>query len=215
MKALAVASAVLLTTGIFVASGSQAQAKGKPPAPKTSTPLSCSTGTVTANPLAGGSSVSYSQCLDPVSGNDVTSSIDDDLTSFLNSTLGDWTLDAKFEGGRASAGPNNYGFSWAQTGKGEGTWSALKSITAPFVISLKAGNRYSSYFVDGLNDGTQGGSWATFDDKDLSHASIFVGKVKPPAPEETSIPEPASTAALAIVGLTAVGALKRKSNQEA
>ncbi|HSM82502.1 MAG TPA: PEP-CTERM sorting domain-containing protein [Nodosilinea sp.] len=172
-------------------------------------PLTCASGSVTSNPLAGGSSLSYSACLNPVSGNDVTSTISTDLTAFLNETLGadGWLLDSKYEGG-APAGDK--GFSWVQTGKGTGTWSLTEAITTPFVISLKAGNGYAAYYIDG-NTSTLGGTWATFDQKDLSHASIFVAKggLAPEEPNAT-VPEPASTAALVLVGLSAVGLVRKK-----
>jgi hypothetical protein len=172
------------------------------------TPLTCASGSVTSNPLAGGSSLSYSQCL-TASGNDVTSSIATSLSTFLDSTLGagDWTLGGKSDTGGAVG---NNGFSWVQTGKGKGTWSLTKAITAPFVISLKAGNGYAAYYVDG-STATQSGTWATFDGKDLSHASIFIGKPKVvPEPPSTTVPEPASTAALVLVGLSAVGLMRRQ-----
>lgn len=170
--------------------------------------LSCTTGAVTSNPLAGGSSLSYSTCLDPVRGNDVTSSISAPLTSFLNETLGDgWVFDGKFENGRNSSGPNNYGFSWVQDGKGRGTWAVNQAVTTPFVISLKAGRHYTSYYFDGSSH-TQGGTWATFDQRDLSHASVFVGR--PTTPPPTQVPEPAAAAALVLFGLTAIGASKKQ-----
>lgn len=174
--------------------------------------LSCASGAVTSNPLAGGSSLSYSTCLDPVRGNDVTSSISDPLTSFLNETLGEgWVFDGKFEGGRTSSGPNDYGFSWVQNGKGRGTWAVSDTVDRPFVISLKAGNRYTSYYFDGSLP-TSGGAWATFDQKDLSHASLFVGR--PSTPPPTQVPEPAAAAALVLVGLTAVGVSKKQRSAD-
>ncbi|WP_430710267.1 PEP-CTERM sorting domain-containing protein [Nodosilinea sp. AN01ver1] len=172
--------------------------------------LTCASGSVTSNPLAGGSSLSYTSCLDPTAGNDVTSSISAPLTAFLNETLGDWGFDGKYEGGKNSAGPNDLGFSWVQNGKGTGTWSLAKTIATPFVISLKAGNAYTAYYFDG-NTPINSGTWATFDQKDLSHASIFVGKGSlTPEEPKTSVPEPASTAALALVGLSAVGLVRKK-----
>jgi hypothetical protein len=174
--------------------------------------LSCASGAVTSNPLAGGSSLSYSTCLDPVRGNDVTSSISAPLTSFLNDTLGEgWVFDGKFEKGRNSSGPNTFGFSWVQNGKGSGTWAVNQAVTSPFVISLKAGNRYTSYYFDGRSS-TLSGAWATFDQKDLSHASLFVGRPSPPPP--TQVPEPAAAAALVLVGLTAVGVSKKQRSAD-
>ncbi len=170
--------------------------------------LSCASGAVTSNPLAGGSSLSYSTCLNPVRGNDVTSSISAPLTSFLNDTLGEgWAFDGKFENGRNTSGPNNFGFSWVQNSKGRGTWAVNQAVNSPFVISLKAGNRYTSYYFDGSLP-TSGGSWATFDQKDLSHASLFVGR--PVTPPPTQVPESAAVAALVLVGLTAVGVSKKQ-----
>lgn len=174
--------------------------------------LSCATGAVTSNPLAGGSSLSYSTCLDPVRGNDVTSSISAPLTSFLNDTLGEgWAFDGKFENGRNSSGPDNFGFSWVQDAKGSGTWAVNQTVNSPFVISLKAGNRYTSYYFDGSSS-TLGGAWATFDQKDLSHASLFVGRPSTPPPTQT--PEPAAAVALVLVGLTAIGANKKRCPAE-
>jgi hypothetical protein len=154
--------------------------------------------------------LSYTQCLNPVSGNDVSSSIAADLTAFLDNTLGDWAFDGKYEGGKNSAGPNDLGFSWVQDGKGAGTWSLAKTIATPFVISLKAGNAYTAYYFDG-NTPINSGTWATFDQKDLSHASFFVGKGSlTPEDPKTTVPEPASTAALVLVGLSAVGLVRKK-----
>ena len=206
MKKLALASTILVMTGVLAIAAPEAHAKGKKAkSQETTSSLTCTAGSVTANPLAGGSSVAFSECLGPISGNDVTSSIDDDLTSFLDTHLGDWTLDAKYEDGHASAGPDNFGFSWTETSEGEGSWSVDTAITGPFVISLKAGNRYNSYYVDGI-DSTMGGTWATFDEKALSHASLFVARNYEP---ETKVPEPTTTVALALVGLTAVGIKKK------
>jgi hypothetical protein len=152
--------------------------------------------------------LSYDKCLNPVSGNDVNNGISAPLTAFLNETLGEgWLFDSKFEDGRTTSGPNNYGFRWVQDGKGSGTWAVSKTIDSPFVISLKAGPQYTSYYFDGSSD-TLGGRWATFDQKDLSHASLFVGR--PPTPPVTQVPEPAATAALVLFGLTAIGASKKQ-----
>jgi hypothetical protein len=203
--AFKVTSSVLLTVGFTVLGTTQAWAS--------SSDLTCSAGTVTANPLARGSAVSYSQCLGPVEGNDVKSKskIDNELTDFLNTYLGDWTLDAKFEGGKATSDSDNqFGFSWKENQEGEGTWDLTQAVNRPFVISLKAGNHYSSYYVDGAGS-TSGGSWATFDGKELSHASFFVAKGsssgdQPPA----AVPEPGTSAALMLVGLSVVGIAKRR-----
>lgn len=199
MKALTIFSSTLALSALALVAAPQAQAAAS---------LSCSTGSVTSNPLAGGSSLSYSECLDPVRGNDVTSSISEPLTSFLNETLGaGWVFDGKYEGGRTSSGPNDYGFSWVQDGKGSGTWAVSQTVSSPFVISLKAGNRYTSYYFDGSGS-TLGGDWATFDQKDLSHASLFVGR--PITPPSTQVPEPAAAAALVLFGLTAIGTSKKQ-----
>ncbi|MBE9159441.1 hypothetical protein IQ265_21790 [Nodosilinea sp. LEGE 06152] len=165
---------------------------------------------VTCTPLAGGSSISYSSCLNPTAGNDVTSSISAPLTAFLNDTLGSWVFDGKYEGGKHSAGPNDLGFRWVQNGKGTGTWSLAKTIATPFVISLKAGNTYTAYYFDG-NTLINSGTWTTFDQKELSHASIFVGKSRlTPEEPKTTVSEPASTAALALVDLSAVGLVRKE-----
>ncbi len=86
-----------------------------PAAPSSPTPsapapsLSCSTGSVTSNPLAGGSSLSYDKCLNPVSGNDVNNGISAPLTAFLNETLGEgWLFDSKFEDGRTTLVPPEF-----------------------------------------------------------------------------------------------------------
>ncbi|MGB3311829.1 MAG: PEP-CTERM sorting domain-containing protein [Nodosilinea sp.] len=212
MKALTILSATLVLTGLLGSVAPDAFAKnnrgGSGGASQPAATLTCASGSVTSNPLAGGSSLSYSQCLEPVSGNDVTSTISSDLTTFLNSTLGQdsWLLDSKYEGG-SPTGTN--GFSWVQTGKGTGTWSLTEAITTPFVISLKAGNGYAAYYVDG-NTSTLGGTWATFDQKDLSHASIFMAKGSLTPEEPATVPEPASSAALVLVGLSAVGLVRKK-----
>lgn len=201
-KALVMFSSALALTALAGVAAPNAQAR-----------LSCSTGSVTSNPLAGGSSLSYSQCLDPVRGNDVSSTIDSGLSSFLDQTLGDgWVFDSKFEGGRSSSGPNTVGFSWVQTGRGSGTWALSQAVDTPFVISLKAGPQYTSYYFDGTSS-SLGGTWATFDQKDLSHASIFLGR-RPTEPPNTAVPEPAATAALVLFGLTAVGVSKRQRQDE-
>lgn len=174
--------------------------------------LTCSAGSVTSNPLAGGSSLSYSSCLNPVQGNDVSSTISAPLTAFLDSTLGaGWVFDGKYENGSNSSGPNNYGFSWVQNGNGSGTWAVNQTVSSPFVISLKAGNNYTSYYFDGSSS-TIGGTWATFDQKDLSHASLFVGR--PTTPPNTQVPEPAAAAALVLFGLTAMGASKKQRSAD-
>lgn len=203
MKSLAIISSAIALTALAGVAAPQAQAS-----------LSCSSGSVTSNPLAGGSSLSYSQCLDPVRGNDVSSTIASGLSNFLDQTLGEgWVFDSKYEGGRSSSGPNSLGFSWVQTGKGRGTWALSQAVESPFVISLKAGNQYTSYYFDGTSS-SLGGNWATFDQKDLSHASIFVGR-RPVEPPSTAVPEPAATAALVLFGLTAVGVTKKQRRDEA
>lgn len=219
MKTFTILSSALVLTGLLGSMAPEALAKGDKSKGGSSggqtsqptAPLTCASGSVTSNPLAGGSSLSYSQCLNPVSGNDVTSSISADLTAFLDSTLGnDWVFDGKYEGGRNSSGPNDYGFSWVQTGKGSGTWSLAETVTNPFVISLKAGNAYTAYYFDSSTS-FNSGTWATFDQKDLSHASFFVAKgdLTPEEPN-TTVPEPASTAALVLVGLSAAGLARKK-----
>ncbi|PZV09476.1 MAG: hypothetical protein DCF32_02155 [Leptolyngbya sp.] len=181
--------------------------------------LACASGSITSNPLAGGSFLSHTNCL-RASGNDFSSSLSTELTTYLNQSFGDaggWVSGGKYDSGQLSFLPGSagvesqdFGFSWVQTGKGTGTWSVSQAITTPFVISLKAGNAYTAYYVDG-NTGTRSGTWATFDGKDLSHASIFVAKGGL-TPEEPSItvPEPASTAALVLVGLSAAGLVRKK-----
>lgn len=215
MKTFKILSAALVLTGLLgslapdaLAKPGKGGGKGRQPA----APLTCASGSATSNPLAGGSSLSYTQCLNPVSGNDVSSTIAADLTTFLNDTLGDWVFDGKYEDSNNSSGPNDYGFSWVQTGNGAGTWSLAEAVTTPFVISLKAGNAYTAYHFDGSTP-VDSGTWATFDQKDLSHASFFVAKggLTPEEPN-TTVPEPASTAALALVGLSAVGLVRRKQS---
>jgi hypothetical protein len=208
MKTLALTSSALMMAGILVVSAPAAYAKGNKKAnPKqTTTSLSCTAGSVTANPLAGGSPVAYSACLDPISDNDVTSSINGDLTSFLDTYLGDWALDAKYEGNAVTAGENKLGFSWVSNEEGEDTWSVDNAITTPFVISLKTSKAFAAYYVDGVNS-TLGGAWATFNEKDLSHASLFVARQDEPV--DTSVPEPTTTVALTLLGLTAVGIKKK------
>ncbi len=239
MKPLSMISGAIALTAITSFVAPQVQAKGKPanagpPAssqpsqPQTSqtpkadqppsgssvTSLTCSAGYVTSNPLGTGSSVSYSECLAPVRGNDVTSSIDENLTAFLNQNLGEgWVFDSKYEGGRSTSGPNSYGFSWVQSGKGTGTWSVSQTLSSPFVISLKAGTTYTSYYVEGGSD-TLSGTWATFDQKDLSHASIFVGRSLTSEPPKTTVPEPAAGAALGLFSLAAFGRTQQKSSQD-
>ena len=215
MKVFKLLSATLVLAGLLGALAPNALANpgrgkgnggGSSPAPA----LTCANGSATSNPLAGGSSLSYTQCLNPVSGNDVSNIIAADLTAFLDSTLGDWVFDGKYEGGKNASGPNDYGFSWVQTGDGSGTWSLAQAITTPFVISLKAGPAYTAYYFDGSGS-FDSGTWATFDQKDLSHASFFVakGRLTPEEPNAT-VPEPASTAALALVGLSAIGLTRKK-----
>lgn len=228
MKAFTILGSALVLIGLLggmtpeaMAKSNKAGGKGgsggsqsSPPA----APLTCASGSVTSNPLAGGSSLSYGQCL-TMSGNDFTSSVSADLTNFLDSTLGagSWVSGGKYDSGQLSFLPGSsgvesqdLGFSWVQTGKGTGTWSLNQAVTTPFVISLKAGPAYTAYYVDG-NTSTLGGSWATFDQKDLSHASIFMAKggLTPEEPK-TSVPEPASSAALVLVGLGAVGLVRKK-----
>lgn len=214
MKTFKVLSIALLFTGLLGSMAPEAFAKGNSGkgggGSQPAAPLTCANGSATSNPLAGGSSLSYTQCLNPVSGNDVSSTIAADLTAFLDSTLGDWVFDGKYEGGKNSSGPNDYGFSWVQTGKGSGTWSVSDTLTSPFVISLKAGNAYTAYYFDSVAS-FNSGTWATFDQKDLSHASLFVAKggLTPEEPN-TTVPEPASTAALVLVGLSAAGLTRKK-----
>ena len=229
MKAFTILGSALMLAGLFGSMAPEATAKsskgsgkgnsgsGSQPSPPAA-PLTCASGSVTSNPLAGGSSLSYSQCL-TMAGNDFNSSLSADLTNFLNSTLGAdrWVSGGKYDSGQLSFLPassgvesQNLGFSWVQTGKGTGTWSLNQAITTPFVISLKAGPAYTAYYVDGSTN-TLGGSWATFDQKDLSHASIFVAKggITPEEPK-TTVPEPASSAALVLAGLSAVGLLGKQ-----
>jgi hypothetical protein len=210
MKAFTILSSALVLTGLLVSVAPDAQARSnKVKSNSQTSALTCASGSVTSNPLAGGSSLSYTQCLNPVSGNDVSNTIAADLTAFLDSTLGDWVFDGKYEGGKNASGPNDYGFSWVQTGKGSGTWSLAQAVTTPFVISLKAGNAYTAYYFDS-SASFNSGTWATFDQKDLSHASFFVGRGGfTPEPPNATVPEPASAAALALVCLSAIG-LKRK-----
>lgn len=182
--------------------------------------LACASGSVTSNPLAGGSFLSHADCLRVSSANDFSNSLDAALTTYLDKSFENpegWVSGGKYDSGKLSFLPDSagvesqdFGFSWVQTSKGVGTWSVNQAITTPFVISLKAGNAYTAYYVDG-NAGTLGGNWATFDGKDLSHASIFVAKggLTPEEPNAT-VPEPTSTAALALVGLSAIGLTRKK-----
>lgn len=190
MTAFMILSSALVLIGLLGSVVPKAMAKSK---------LTCANGSVTSKPLTGGSSLSYTSCLPPTSGNDVTSNISAPLTTFLNDTLGDWVFDGKYEGGKPSVGPNDLGFSWVQDGKGTGTWSLAKTIATPFVISLKAGNTYTAYYFDG-NTPINSGAWATVDQKDLSHASIFVAKGNLTSEDpKTSVPELASSAATGVV----------------
>ncbi len=229
MKAFTVLSSALVLTGLLGTMAPDALAKGNSDKAKDSggsqpaAPLTCASGSVTSNPLAGGSSLSFSECLTK-SGNDFNSSLTSDLTTFLNTTLGtdSWVSGGKYDSGQLSQLPSSsgvesqdFGFSWVQTGKGKGTWSLTQAITTPFVISLKAGNAYTAYYVDGSTP-TLGGAWATFDQKDLSHASIFVAKGDlTPEDPTTKVPEPASTVALVLVGLSAVGLARKKQDEVA
>jgi hypothetical protein len=75
------------------------------------------------------------------------------------------------------------------------------------VISLKAGNKYNAYYVDGV-DNILGGTWATFDEKALSHASLFVANNS--GYDDTRVPEPNATLALGLLGLVAIGIKKTR-----
>lgn len=232
MKTLSVIGATLALSAMALAAAPQVQARGGPsggsppggggppaggppaggsPGGGPSRTLGlCADGFVTSN-IGGSEPLSYTDCIGEIDGNDVTSSISEPLTTFLNETLGDggWVFDFKLDDDGEELGPNTYGFSWTQISEGIGTWSVNTAITSPFVISLKAGNGYSAYFVDlASGSSTLGGDWATFNEKNLSHASLFVGR--PTTPPPPTVPEPAATAALVLFGLTAIGVSKKK-----
>lgn len=209
MKAYTILSTAQVLTGFLGSMAPKALVKSNSRS-RPAAPLTCASGSVTSTPLAGGSSLSYTRCLNPTAGNDVTSGISAPLTAFLNETLGNWLFDGKYEGGKNSAGPNDLGFKWVQNGKGTGTWSLTKTIATPFVISLKAGSAYTAYYFDG-NTPINSGTWVTFAQEDLSYACIFVGKSRlTPEEPKTTVPEPTSTTAPTLVGLSTVGLVRKK-----
>lgn len=194
MKAYSDLGSAQVLTGLFSSMVSNTWAKLSSKS-QSATPSISGSGSITSTRLSGGPALSYTSCLQPTAGNDVTSDgISSPLTAFLNDTLGCWVFDSKYEGGKTSAGPNDLGFRWIQKGKGTGTWSLAKTIATPFVISLKTGDMYTAYYFDGkvpINSGT----WATFDHRDLSHASIFVGKSRLTSEKpKVTVPVPISKA---------------------
>lgn len=172
----------------------------------TPTLASCSAGSVTANGFG-----SATACEGAFSGND-TGAGDPLLTSLNGGLFSNFTGNAEWEF-LGKSDQNNSIFT-ADNDATSGDWSILQAITSPFVISLKAGNAYSAYFFNS-NTSITSGTFNTLgvsvnkngNPQALSHASLFVVKTDNP-PEE--VPEPFTAAALGMVAIGGLGALKKK-----
>ncbi|MBW4527812.1 MAG: PEP-CTERM sorting domain-containing protein [Phormidium tanganyikae FI6-MK23] len=167
----------------------------------------CTAGTVTASGL--GSSTS---CIGAFSGNDAqgngTGALFDQLSTGVFSGITNWTFVGKSDEGAFTAPDTS----------SSGNWSIATGITGPFVLSLKAGNAWSAYFFENVNNlAVLGGTWETDGvstnqrgiAQDLSHATIYRAVVDTPPPPKP-IPEPGTTAALGLFALGAFGRLKQK-----
>lgn len=177
-------------------------------AAQVTTTVSCTGGSVTA----GGNG--YSSCSGPIDGNNIGAGTDN-LQTRLNSnnlsllpqvgtaldfTKYTWTL-----------ATTSLGFDNTNDGGTSGAWSlaAGKTLTAPFVISVKGGPDYSAYFFNAGSTITSG-TWNTFGitkgnggaGPGLSHLDIYTATAK-------DVPEP-----LSILGTGVAfgfgGILKRK-----
>jgi hypothetical protein len=171
--------------------------------------ISCSSGSVTADGFG-----SATACAGSFSGND-TGAGNPMLTSLNGGLFSDivgnlsWSLLGKSDDGNASFTASN-----DQT---SGTWSVLSAITGPFVISFKAGNSYSAYLFDS-NTAITSGTFNTLgvsvngrgNAQDLSHASIFVADRMVEETPSQDVPEPGMLAALGMVAIGGLGALKKK-----
>lgn len=196
MKAMKFLPASLLVVGLLSASSVPAHAST----------VSCSAGTVTAFGLG-----ASTNCIGAFSGNDAqgdgSGALFNQLKTGVFNGITDWTFVGKSDEGAFTAPDTS----------SSGNWSIATGITGPFVLSLKAGNFWSAYFFENVNDLTVfGGTWETDGvatnkrgtAQDLSHATIYRAVVDAPPPKP--VPEPGMTVALGLLALGAVGRSKQK-----
>jgi len=139
----------------------------------------CTAGSVTSDAGA------YKACIGTYSGNGDTVQIQDDayLGDFLNDgvfcDIKGWSMDAKFNVEGEIEGRNTLGFQIVTNGS-TGTWSISNPTAADIVISLKASNKWSAYYIEGGST-TTGGDWFTgfsLNKKgiphELGHATIWI-----------------------------------------
>jgi hypothetical protein len=126
----------------------------------------------------------------------------------------EWSFVGKDENPGTNTPANGFdGFSGTETG----TWSFTEGLTGPFAISLKAGDGFSVYFFDNVDQLITSGDWSTEgiinnggSQPGLSHMSLFKAEVNivPPPPEK--VPEPATIFGLGLVASGMVVARRRR-----
>lgn len=159
----------------------------------------------------------FTSCVGSISGNDVNRTYAPELNTFLNTSLGsnNWTFGGKSDSEGSSVGA--LGFTWTENTQGTGTWglsSEYQNYTGDFVISLKAGNSWSAYYLNDVNN-LQNIAWDTKgvalagngrNGKNLSHASIFYANLVNNTPDPKPVPEPL----IPILSLAGLALLKKK-----
>lgn len=187
--------ASLLTAGLFLLSALPSKA------------ATCSTGSVTALGLG-----SATACIGSFAGNDAqgdgSGALLNQLSTGVFNDLTQWEFVGKSDEGAFDVTNGN-----------SGSWNIASGITGPFVLSLKASTSWSAYFFEGLEDfQVFSGTWTTTGvstnakgtARALSHATLYRAVVETPPEITKRVPEPATTAALGLVAIGALGFLKKR-----
>lgn len=208
------AASLIAASALEVSAAPKGQAnRGKPAPVVISASAPCVNGGVSAFGLG-----RYTSCNGSNSGNDVGAQggLSNLLETGIFGGITGWSLLEKVDGNNSGVGTGTK-LNWTQTGNGAGSWQVASAINRSFVVSLKAGTRWSAYYFDNsAGQSITGGLWDTLGvslagngvtGRDLSHAAIFV------APEPTNpveIPEPGLILALGLTTLGGLGVLRRK-----